>query len=198
MTRSRSAQEGQRSRRRTRVGAPDGVGRTHRGLVRSICAFALVVALFLGASAFGSSGASAVSRAARPAASGPLPPRTLARVRQAIRQFKDANRTPGVLVGIWSPKGTLVSASGVADLKTGSRLSTDMQYKIASQTKSFTNNLILQLVGEGKVRLGDHISKWVRGVPNGNRITIRQLLTMTSGLNVGFLNVEANIKKLAT
>ena len=42
-----------------------------------------------------------------------------------------------------------------------------MQFKIASQTKTFTANLILQLVGEGKISLSDHISKWIAGVPNG-------------------------------
>jgi D-alanyl-D-alanine carboxypeptidase len=119
-------------------------------------------------------------------------------VRQAVRRFKDANHTPGVLVGIWSPKGTFVSATGVADLKTGRRLTTSMQFKIASQTKAFTANLILQLVGQGKVHLGDHISKWIKGVPNGNRITIRQLLNMTSGLNVGLLATEPGQKKLVT
>jgi D-alanyl-D-alanine carboxypeptidase len=118
-------------------------------------------------------------------------------VRQTVRRFKDTNHTPGVLVGIWSPKGTFVSATGVADLKTGRRLTTNMQFKIASQTKPFTANLILQLVGEGKVHLGDHISKWIKGVPNGDKITIRQLLNMTSGLGAGFLAVEANEKKLA-
>ena len=51
-----------------------------------------------------------------------------------------------------------------------------MQFKIASQTKAFTANLVLQLVGEGKVSLDDHISKWVTGVPNGDQITIRELL----------------------
>jgi D-alanyl-D-alanine carboxypeptidase len=62
-----------------------------------------------------------------------------------------------------------------------------MQFKVASQTKAFTANLILQLVGEGAVSLDDHISKWVAGVPNGDQITIRQLLNMTSGLRTGFL-----------
>ena len=61
---------------------------------RRIGALALVAALLGGASAFGSSGASAVSRATRPAASGPLPPWTLARVRQIVRRFRDTNRTP--------------------------------------------------------------------------------------------------------
>ncbi len=120
------------------------------------------------------------------AANGALDAATLARVQGVVRQFQDTNHTPGVLVGIWSPKGTFVTASGVADLATGAPLSTDMQFKIASQTKTFTADLILQLVGEGKVSLDDHIAKWVAGVPNGDQITIRQLLNHTSGLADGF------------
>ncbi|CAM5425700.1 D-aminopeptidase [Streptomyces avidinii] len=108
------------------------------------------------------------------------------KVKEIVRRFQDTNRTPGVLVGIWSPKGTFVSATGVADLATGAPLRADMQFKIASQTKTFTANLVLQLVGEGKVALDDHVSRWVAGVPNGDRITIRQLLNHTSGLADGF------------
>jgi len=44
-----------------------------------------------------------------------------------------------------------------------------MQFKIASQTKTFRVNLILQLVGEGKAALDDRISKWIAGVSNGQR-----------------------------
>ena len=80
----------------------------------------------------------------------------------------------------------------------GSHFVTDMQFKIASQTKAFTADLILQLISEGKVSFDDHISKWVAGVPNGNQITIRELLNMTSGLQTGFLVEEANVNKLAT
>ncbi|MFD5412412.1 serine hydrolase domain-containing protein [Streptomyces nojiriensis] len=119
---------------------------------------------------------------------------TEAKVRQIVRRFQDTNRTPGVLVGIWSPKGTFVSATGVADLATGAPLRPDMQFKIASQTKTFTANLVLQLVGEGKVALADHISRWVPGVPNGDRITIRQLLNHTSGLADGFTSPTVQSK----
>jgi D-alanyl-D-alanine carboxypeptidase len=101
-----------------------------------------------------------------------------------------------VLVGIWSPKGTFVAARGVADLATGAPLESNMQFKIASQTKTFTANLILQLVGEGKVSLDDHISKWVAGVPNGDQITIRQLLNHTSGLADGFVSPTVQGKVL--
>ena len=84
------------------------------------------------------------------------------------------------------PGGHLVSATGVSDIATGAPLEPDMQFKIASQTKTFTANLVLQLVGEHKVSLDDHISKSIDGVPNGDEITIRQLLNHTSGLADGF------------
>jgi len=167
-----------------------------RGAMRSM-ALVLIVVAAGGVSASRASGA--VPEAHDPqAASHALPAATRAKVERIIRTFKDTNQTPGFLVGIWSPEGTFVSATGVADLATGAPLEPDMQFKIASQTKAFTANLILQLIGEKKVSFDDHISKWVAGVPNGDEITIRQLLNMTSGLSTGFLSVEANQEKLAT
>jgi D-alanyl-D-alanine carboxypeptidase len=160
-------------------------------------ALVLIVVVTVVVSATWASGTALKTRDPQPA-SKPLPAATRAKVEQIIRTFKETNQTPGVLVGIWSPTGIHVSATGVADLATEAPLKPDMQFKIASQTKAFTANLILQLVGEKKVSLDDHISKWVAGVPNGDQITIRQLLNMTSGLSTGFLSVEANQAKLAT
>jgi D-alanyl-D-alanine carboxypeptidase len=154
--------------------------------LRRIAALALVGAFLGGACASATSEASAASRLGGRAANGPLPARTQAKVRHILYRFRDTNRTPGVMIGVWSPKGKFVSANGVANLATGKPLQTHMQFKIASQTKTFVANLILQLVGEGKVSLGDHISKWIAGVPNGDRITIRELLNHTSGLGNGF------------
>jgi D-alanyl-D-alanine carboxypeptidase len=160
---------------------------SYGGHARRIGALLVVGALLGAASAFGSSGTETAERAGARTAKGPLPARTRAKLEQTVDRFIGRTRSPGVLVGIWSPQGRFVSATGVADLKTGRRLTSDMQFKVASQTKAFTANLILQLVGEGAVSLDDHISKWVAGVPNGDQITIRQLLNMTSGLRTGFL-----------
>ena len=55
-------------------------------------------------------------------------------------------------------------------------------FRIGSNTKTMTSTVILQLVEEGKLKLNDPIGKFVTGVPNGNKITIRELSEMRSGL----------------
>ena len=60
----------------------------------------------------------------------------------------------------------------------------DNHFKIASVTKPFTATVVLQLVGEGKLRLDDTIDRHLPGlVPNGSGISVRQLLNHTSGLH---------------
>jgi D-alanyl-D-alanine carboxypeptidase len=158
---------------------------------------ALVVVGVLAVSACGSSGGSTPVPSAGGSTSTSFDAATLARLQRVVRQFQDTNHTAGVLVGVWSPKGTFVTASGVADLATGAPLRTDMQFKIASQTKTFTADLILQLAGEHKLSLDDHISRWVAGVPNGDAITIRELLNHTSGLADGFTSPTVQGKVVA-
>ena len=59
----------------------------------------------------------------------------------------------------------------------------DNHFKIASLTKTYTATVVLQLVGEGKLGLDDSVQQRLPGVvPNGGKITIRQLLNHTSGL----------------
>ena len=55
-------------------------------------------------------------------------------------------------------------------------------YRIGSITKTMTATVVWQLVQEGKVSLDDPISKYRPDVPNGDNITIAQLLDMRSGL----------------
>lgn len=54
---------------------------------------------------------------------------------------------------------------------------------MGSITKTFTATVVLQLVGEGRLRLNDPIEQWLPGVvPGGHRITVRHLLNHTSGV----------------
>jgi CubicO group peptidase (beta-lactamase class C family) len=56
------------------------------------------------------------------------------------------------------------------------------KFHIASVTKTFTAAAILQLERQGKLKLSDPLSKYVPDFLNGERITIEQMLTHTSGL----------------
>jgi CubicO group peptidase (beta-lactamase class C family) len=58
----------------------------------------------------------------------------------------------------------------------------DAVYPIASISKQFTAAALLILRDEGRLSLDDHVSRYLPGISGGDRITIRQLLSHTSGL----------------
>lgn len=89
---------------------------------------------------------------------------------------------PGAMVGIWGPDGSYLRAFGVADKATGAPMATDFYSRIGSVTKTFTVTGVLQLADAGRLGLDDPIGKFVEGVPEGDRITLRQLARMQSGL----------------
>lgn len=57
-----------------------------------------------------------------------------------------------------------------------------MPFQIASNSKQFTAAALLLLEDEGKLSLDDTVAKYLPGISGGDRITIRQLLSHTSGL----------------
>ncbi len=90
--------------------------------------------------------------------------------------------TPGAVVYVQSPQGNWLASFGTAVRGTNSPIPTNAHFRIGSVTKTWTGTVILQLVQEGRLRLTDHVSQYVANVPNGDTITIEQLLTMRSGL----------------
>ncbi|WDG29514.1 serine hydrolase [Streptomyces sp. CA-278952] len=114
---------------------------------------------------------------------GGLGPELTAKLDQAIADVREQAGIPGVVVGLWMPgKGSYVHADGVADTATGEPMSADTRIRIGSETKTFTVTALLQLVDDKLVKLDDPISRYVSGVRNGDRITLRQLAGMRSGL----------------
>jgi D-alanyl-D-alanine carboxypeptidase len=93
---------------------------------------------------------------------------------------------PGAVVLLRTPQGDFTAASGTTQLNTTNPPRADTYFRIASNTKTMTAAVILQLAQEGKdklsLSLSDPVSKYVPGVPNGDNITIAQLLEMRSGL----------------
>jgi D-alanyl-D-alanine carboxypeptidase len=57
----------------------------------------------------------------------------------------------------------------------------EMRYSIGSISKQFTAAAILILQEQGKLRLDDTVGKYVPGLTRGNEVTIRQILSHTSG-----------------
>jgi D-alanyl-D-alanine carboxypeptidase len=72
-------------------------------------------------------------------------------------------------------------AYGSAKLEPRVASTPDMQYGIGSISKQFTAACVLLLQQDGKLSLDDKISKYVPGLTRGNEITIRQILSHTSG-----------------
>lgn len=91
---------------------------------------------------------------------------------------------PGIIVRIQdADRSARSSAAGVSDLATGAKLRPAAQFRIGSITKTFVATIVLQLVGEGRLRLDERVARRLPGLlKNGEQITVRQLLNHTSGL----------------
>ncbi|MEV0993068.1 serine hydrolase domain-containing protein [Streptomyces sp. NPDC049949] len=166
--------------------------RVRRAAVGAVAVGLVVVPLGVGYALESPQAASVVSVSASAsapasvAADGQFPQLTPAVARQlddAVLKVMSQAKIPGVMVSLSAPgKGSYVRSFGVADKATGRPIRTDMYMRIGSETKTFTVTALLQLVDQGKVALDDPIGKYVSGVPNGDRITLRELAGMRSGL----------------
>ncbi|MEV5149546.1 serine hydrolase domain-containing protein [Streptomyces sp. NPDC052727] len=156
--------------------------RLRRGAMAAVLAGTLCAPLTAGAVPDAS-----VAAPPSPSASEPdvraLSPAVTRQLDATVRRVMREANVPGVTVGIWTPgRDGYVRSFGVADKATGRKMTPDLYTRIGSETKTFTVTALLQLVDRGKVGLDDTIGRYVDGVPNGDRITLRQLASMRSGL----------------
>lgn len=144
--------------------------------MRRFVFFALIFSL----SAVGAAGA------ASPAGLDPNVEKAIAAaVGKELAAYGGAQPVPGVVVGVWLPgKREFTKGFGYSKLATRSPMELDDHFRIGSNTKTFVATVLLQLVDEKKLSLDDTISKFRLGlgVPNENRITLRQLAEMRSGI----------------
>src|SRR3974390_3344154 len=89
---------------------------------------------------------------------------------------------PGAMVLLPTPQGDFAFGYGATELGGTTPPRADTHFRIASNTKTMTAAVILLLVQEGKLRFDDPVSKYVEGVPNGDSITISELLKLRSDL----------------
>jgi D-alanyl-D-alanine carboxypeptidase len=78
-------------------------------------------------------------------------------------------------------KVAYVKAYGMARLEPPMPAEPGMQYSIGSISKQFTAAVVLLLAQDGKLKLDDSVGKYLPGLTRANEVTIRQVLSMTSG-----------------
>ncbi|WP_433475924.1 serine hydrolase domain-containing protein [Spirillospora sp. CA-142024] len=108
-------------------------------------------------------------------------------LRAVVERLTGPDGAPGALAEVDDRYGRRVATGGVADIRTGAPVDPRSRFRIGSLTKPFTATVVLQLVGEGRIRLDAPVERYlpgvVRGADNdGREITVRQLLQHTSGL----------------
>jgi D-alanyl-D-alanine carboxypeptidase len=100
----------------------------------------------------------------------------------ALEETLRTTGIPGGAITVTHGDATWTGVAGLADVASGRKVTADDRFGFRSITKSFTVTAILQLVDEGRLSLDDAVSKYVDGVPDGDRITLRELARMRSGL----------------
>ena len=140
------------------------------------------------------------------------------RIHEAIGRHVDAGEISGA-VTLVARNGKVVhlEAHGLMDLESQKAMTTDAIFRIASMTKPITGVAVMMMVEEGKIRLTDPVSKFIPEFKNSKvavaspftvplpvpdfhleparrEITVRDLLTHTSGLMSGGLGAREGAK----
>ena len=140
----------------------------------------------------------------------------IARIETMCADAVAKGEIPGI-VALVARNGKIVyyKAFGKADSQSGRTLKRDDIFRIASQSKAITSTAVMMLWEEGKFRLDDPISKYIpefknpqvlktfqysdtsyTTTPASGEITIRQLLSHTSGLGYGVIDGDERFRMI--
>lgn len=137
----------------------------------------------------------------------------LARIDEMLSTAINTKEIPGA-VALVAKKGKIVYLKAFGESSPGKTQRTDDIFRIASQTKAVTATALMMLWEEGKFRLDDPVHKYIpefkeTGIlqsfnekdssftttPVKTPITIRQLLTHTSGIGYGIID-DSTFRKI--
>jgi CubicO group peptidase (beta-lactamase class C family) len=126
----------------------------------------------------------------------------LARIDRFLQQYVDSNRIGGAVALVLRDGQVAYQKSvGWGDRESRRPMTNDAMFRIASQSKAITSTAVLMLVEEGRIALGDPVSRFIPAyakttvasradsgrtvVPARRQITIQDLLTHTAGISYG-------------
>ena len=111
-----------------------------------------------------------------------IDPAIKSRIDRIAAQVLEQTGVPSAsLAVVKGGKLVYTQAYGLARLDPALPATPDMRYSIGSISKQFTAAAILLLQEDGKLSLDDAVGKYVPGLTRGNEVTIRQILSHTSG-----------------
>ncbi|HLI64627.1 MAG TPA: serine hydrolase domain-containing protein [Terriglobales bacterium] len=111
-----------------------------------------------------------------------LAPQLRSSIDEIAKQVLKTTGVPSASVAIVQDgKIAYLQAYGDARLNPATPATPQMLYSIGSISKQFTAAAVLMLAQEGKLSLDDPVAKYVSGLTEGDKITIRELLSHTSG-----------------
>ncbi len=163
------------------LGSARGLRRRRWAASTAACA-ALTTGLVTGPAA------QAAPPVAEPEVAASAPANTPNRYQTTLDSLVTMDGFPGALASVRNAQGTVRNyTAGVADIETGKAIKPDAPVRIASNTKTFTATVVLQLVQEGEISLDAPVETYLPGIVrgegiDGRNITVRQLLQHTSGL----------------
>jgi len=159
-----------------------------------------VAALFLTLALSSAAGAQRAGSSPNSAADSAVSAERLSRIDRVLQQHVDDNRIAGA-VGLVLRDGRPIyeKAFGWMDKEAGRRMTNDTIFRIASQSKAITSVAILALLEEGRLTLTTPVSRFIPefakttvalkgeagAIPAKRQITIKDLLTHTSGYSYG-------------
>ncbi|HEY4100652.1 MAG TPA: serine hydrolase domain-containing protein [Gemmatimonadales bacterium] len=111
-----------------------------------------------------------------------LPPDVAAKVAAAVQKVIADTKVPSASVGIvMNGRIAYARAFGMAKLSPPVPARASMHYAIGSISKQFTVAAVMLLQQEGKLSIDDPVSKWLPELTRSNEVTLRNLMSHTSG-----------------
>jgi len=153
-----------------------------------VAGFLACVAVLLSSCSFTNEPTTALLTSATTTATSPAPKNSALktidpqRFQAVVAAAADQLVVPGAMVLLRTPQGQYNAAVGTTELGAQTPPAANTHFRIASNTKTMTAALIVLLAQDGKLRFSDPVSAYVPDVPNGENITVAQLLKMRSGL----------------
>lgn len=140
----------------------------------------------------------------------------LNRIDNMLKDAVDSGQIPGA-VALIARNGKIIfhNTYGMSNTTAGAKMKKDVIFRIASQTKAITSTAVMMLWEDGKFQLDDPISKYIPEFKEAQildtfndldstyttkaaekQITIRHLISHTSGLGYGVIDGDERFKKI--